>query len=49
MTTPPLGCAQRINSAPQRYVVDTAIHDSPAGPPAARRRRRRRSSTITPR
>lgn len=24
---PPLGCAQRINSAPQRYVVDTAIHD----------------------
>lgn len=26
-TTPPLGCAQRINSAPQRYVVDTAIHD----------------------
>jgi Alpha/beta hydrolase domain len=25
--TPPLGCAQRINSAPQRYVVDTAIHD----------------------
>jgi hypothetical protein len=27
VTTPPLGCAQRINSAPQRYVVDTAIHD----------------------
>jgi Alpha/beta hydrolase domain len=26
-TTPPLGCAQRINSAPQRYIVDTAIHD----------------------
>jgi hypothetical protein len=25
--TPPLGCAQRINSAPQRYIVDTAIHD----------------------
>jgi hypothetical protein len=25
--TPPLGCAQRINSAPQRYVVDTAMHD----------------------
>jgi Alpha/beta hydrolase domain len=25
--TPPLGCAQRINSAPQRYVVNTAIHD----------------------
>jgi hypothetical protein len=25
--TPPLGCAQRINSAPMRYVVDTAIHD----------------------
>jgi len=24
---PPLGCAQRINSAPQRYIVDTAIHD----------------------
>jgi hypothetical protein len=27
VTTPPLGCTQRINSAPQRYVVDTAIHD----------------------
>lgn len=27
VTTPPLGCAQRINSAPQRYVVDTAMHD----------------------
>jgi Alpha/beta hydrolase domain len=26
-TTPPLGCAQRINSAPQRYIVNTAIHD----------------------
>jgi hypothetical protein len=26
-TTPPLGCAQRINSAPLRYIVDTAIHD----------------------
>lgn len=26
-TTPPLGCTPRINSAPQRYVVDTAIHD----------------------
>jgi hypothetical protein len=25
--TPPLGCATRINSAPLRYVVDTAIHD----------------------
>jgi hypothetical protein len=25
--TPPLGCAQRINSAPQWLVVDTAIHD----------------------
>jgi hypothetical protein len=25
--TPPLGCAQRINSAPMRYVVDTGIHD----------------------
>ncbi len=25
--TPPLGCAQRINSAPQWYVVDTAMHD----------------------
>jgi hypothetical protein len=27
VTIPPLGCAQRINSAPQRYIVDTAIHD----------------------
>ncbi len=27
VTTPPLGCAQRINSAPQWYVVDTAMHD----------------------
>src|ERR671910_140596 len=26
-TTPPLGCTPRINSAPQRYIVDTAIHD----------------------
>jgi hypothetical protein len=26
VTTPPLGCAQRINSAPQRYIVDTAMH-----------------------
>jgi hypothetical protein len=41
--TPPLGCAQRINSAPQRYVVDTAIHDlarwaarGPAPPKAPR-------------
>jgi Alpha/beta hydrolase domain len=25
--TPPLGCTPRINSAPQRYVVGTAIHD----------------------
>jgi Alpha/beta hydrolase domain len=25
--TPPLGCTPRINSAPQRYIVDTAIHD----------------------
>ncbi len=25
--TPPLSCAQRINSAPQRYIVDTAMHD----------------------
>ena len=25
--TPPLGCPQRINSAPQSYVVDTAMHD----------------------
>jgi hypothetical protein len=25
--TPPLGCTPRINSAPQRYVVDTAIRD----------------------
>jgi Alpha/beta hydrolase domain len=24
--TPPLGCAQRINSAPQRYVVAAAMH-----------------------
>ena len=36
-TTPPLGCAQRINSAPQRYIVDTAIHDlarwAGGGPP----------------
>jgi hypothetical protein len=24
--TPPLGCAQRINSAPQRYVVEAAMH-----------------------
>jgi hypothetical protein len=35
--TPPLGCAQRINSAPQRYIVDTAIHDlarwAGGGPP----------------
>ena len=41
--TPPLGCAQRINSAPQRYIVDTAIHDlarwaagGPAPPEAPR-------------
>ncbi len=41
--TPPLGCAQRINSAPQRYIVDTAIHDlarwaggGPAPPKAPR-------------
>ena len=27
VATPPLGCAQRINSAPQRYIVDTAMHD----------------------
>jgi hypothetical protein len=27
VTTPPLGCAQRINSAPQRYIVDAAMHD----------------------
>jgi Alpha/beta hydrolase domain len=27
VTTPPLGCAHRINSAPQRYIVDTAMHD----------------------
>jgi hypothetical protein len=26
-TTPPLGCTPRINSAPMRYVVDTAIGD----------------------
>jgi hypothetical protein len=25
--TPPLGCTPRINSAPMRYIVDTAIHD----------------------
>lgn len=25
--TPPLGCTPRINSAPQRYVVDTAINN----------------------
>jgi hypothetical protein len=25
--TPPLGCAQRINSAPQWYTVDAAMHD----------------------
>jgi hypothetical protein len=25
--TPPLGCTPRINSAPMRYVVDTAMHD----------------------
>jgi Alpha/beta hydrolase domain len=38
--TPPLGCAQRINSAPQRYVVNTAIHDlarwAGGGPPPPR-------------
>lgn len=41
--TPPLGCAQRINSAPQRYIVDTAIRDlarwasgGPAPPKAPR-------------
>jgi hypothetical protein len=41
--SPPLGCAQRINSAPQRYIVDTAIHDlarwaggGPAPPKAPR-------------
>ncbi|HKF89893.1 MAG TPA: alpha/beta hydrolase domain-containing protein [Acidimicrobiia bacterium] len=37
VTTPPLGCAQRINSAPQRYIVNTAIHDlarwAGGGPP----------------
>jgi Alpha/beta hydrolase domain len=27
VATPPLGCAQRINSAPQRYIVATAMHD----------------------
>jgi hypothetical protein len=40
---PPLGCAQRINSAPQRYIVDTGMHDlarwaagGPAPPKAPR-------------
>jgi hypothetical protein len=38
--TPPLGCTPRINSAPQRYIVDTAIHDlarwANGGPPPPR-------------